>query len=67
MDLSHIGATPTKPQAVQVTCQGNTRSFDRADVTQLKTPDLNVVDPNNPGITYISEVSQPPERRVGGD
>ena len=38
MDLSHTGATPRKPQAVQVTCDDTMRTLDRIDNSQLNPP-----------------------------
>ena len=58
MKLSHTGATPQKQEAVKVTSDNNTRSQDRADNSQLNTPDVKLVDPNNPQIEYFQAMQQ---------
>lgn len=63
MDSSHTGATPRKPQAVQVTCDDTTRTLDRTDNSQLNTLKLCLVDPNDPAISFVTEMQQSTETR----
>ena len=58
MDLSHTGATPSKSQAVQVICHDTSRTLDRTDNSQLKPTKLRLVDPNDPEISFVTQMQQ---------